>query len=168
MDLVLTVWGLLVRPPPPPPLVTVCFGPLLLLLLLFFRGGAGDVPFFGGRGREGRIVVGPPGGIVSGIVDADRSGARGAEALLNFGKDDGSHKRAAGLHYGSGEKDVFQMGPIWWYLPPSFSSENPPLLRPSIVLLIFFLSSLVLSLPLDPPAAPLGPNLAHHLHSLDG
>ena len=30
------------------------------------------------------------------------------------------------------------------------------------------LSSLVLSLPLDPPAAPLGSNLAHHLHSLDG
>ena len=28
------------------------------------------------------------------------------------GKDHGSHGRAVGLHYGSGEEDVFQMGPI--------------------------------------------------------
>ena len=87
-------------------------GLLRPLVVVVIRGGAGDVPFFGGRGRGGRLVVGPPGGIVSGIVDADRSGARGAEALLNFGKDDGSHGRAAGLHYGSGEEDVFQMDPI--------------------------------------------------------
>ena len=86
--------------------------PLVVVVVVIIRGGAGDVPFFGGRGRGGRLVVGPPGGIVSGIVDADRSGARGAEALLNFGKDDGSHGRAAGLHYGSGEEDVFQMVPI--------------------------------------------------------
>ena len=91
--------------------------PLVVVIVVIIRGGAGDVPFFGGRGRGGRLVVGPPGiGIVvvpgGGIDDADRSGARGAEALLNFGKDDGSHGRAAGLHYGSGEKDVFPMGPI--------------------------------------------------------